>query len=168
MKGEIIKPKIEIEYELIDWIVESIGVIAIVILVILPIYHYGSLPDIIPSDYGSNGEPDGYSGKGVIWLFPVFGFVMYFGVTVLNRFPHIYNYPKEITQENAHRQYKLATRLLRILNTIIACGFCYLIYSTIQIAHGNQNGLGNYFISVFMVSIFGTIGTYLYKSITEK
>ena len=168
MLEKITKPKIKIERELIDWLIESIGVIAIVLLVGLPIYHFDSLPDIIPSDYGSNGEPDGYSRKGVIWLFPIFGFILYLGVAVLNKFPHLFNYPVEITQKNAHRQYKLATRLLRMLNTIISGGFCYLIFVTIQTALGKQNGLGNYFISIYLVVIFGTIGIYLYKSIKEK
>ncbi|MCP3930045.1 MAG: DUF1648 domain-containing protein [Bacteroidetes bacterium] len=62
-----------------------IGAIAIILLIGLPIYHYGSLPDMIPIDYGSNGQPDGYSKKASIWIFPAVGIVMYVGKAVLNK-----------------------------------------------------------------------------------
>ena len=162
------KLKIEIEPEPIDRIVESIGVIGVILLIGLPIFHYSSLPDIIPRHYGLSGEPDGFSGKGIIWTLPAIGLVMYVGMAILNKFPHIFNYPKEITSENAKRQYKIATKLVRFLNTIIVCVFCYITYATIQTVLGKQSGLGSYFTPIFVVLIFGTIGIYLYKSIKEK
>jgi hypothetical protein len=36
-------------------------------------------------------------------------------MTVLNRFPHIFNYTTTITEENALREYTRATRLVRYL-----------------------------------------------------
>ena len=162
------RPKIKIENEPIDWIVQSIGIIGIILLIGLPIFHYSSLPDIIPRHYGFNGKPDGFSGKGIIWTLPAIGLVMYVGMAILNKFPHIFNYLIEITSENAERQYKIATKLLRFLNTIIVCVFCYITYATIQTALGKQSGLGSYFTPIFMVLIFGTIGIYLYKSIKEN
>jgi uncharacterized membrane protein len=162
------RPKIKIKSEPIDRIVESIGVIGIILLIGLPVFYYSSLPDIIPRYYGSSGEPDGFSGKGIIWTLPAIGLVMYVGMAMLNKFPHIFNYLIEITTENAERQYKIATKLLRFLNTIIACVFCYITYATIQTALGKQSGLGSYFTPIFMVLIFGIIGIYLYKSIREK
>ena len=162
------RPKLKIEPEPIDRIVESIGVIGVILLIGLPIIHYSGLPDIIPRHYGLSGEPDGFSGKGIIWTLPAIGLIMYVGMAILNKFPHIFNYPKEITSENAERQYKIATKLVRFLNTIIVCVFCYITYATIQTALGKQSGLGSYFTPIFVVLIFGTIGIYLYKSIREK
>ena len=162
------RPKIKIENEPIDWIVQSIGIIGIILLIGLPIFHYSSLPDIIPRHYGFNGKPDGFSGKGIIWTLPAIGLVMYAGMAILTKFPHIFNYLIEITSENAERQYKIATKLLRFLNTIIVCVFCYITYATIQTALGKQSGLGSYFTPIFMVLIFGSIGIYLYKSIKEN
>ena len=162
------KPKIKIVPEPIDRIIESLGVIGIILLVGLPIFHYSSLPDIIPRHYGFNGEPDGFSGKGIIWTLPAIGLLMYLGMAILNKFPHIFNYLIEITSENAERQYIIATKLVRFLNTIIACVFCYITYATIQTALGQQSGLGSYFAPIFIVLILGTIGIYVYKSIRDK
>ncbi len=162
------QPKINIEPEPIDWAIELIGIIAIILLSGLPMYYFDSLPDEIPSHFDISGNPDGYSGKGIIWLLPAVGLVMYVGLYFLNRYPHIFNYLITITQENALRQYKLATRFIRLLNTIVACLFCYITYATIQTAIGSQSGLGNYSVVFFLVSIFGVIGIYFYKSIKYK
>lgn len=168
MKGKTTQPRLKIEAEPFDRAVETIGMIAIILLVGMPIYYFGSLPELIPSHFDFSGNPDGYSGKGLIWLLPALGLIMYAGLYILNRYPHIFNYLVKITGENAFRQYKLATRFIRILNTSIACLFCYITYATIQTAMGNQSGLGDYSMFFFLILIFGTTGLYFYKSFTNK
>ncbi len=168
MKRKAAQPRIKIEPEPIDWAIELIGVIAIILLFTMPIYYFDRLPGLIPSHFAFDGTPDGYSGKITIWILPAIGIIMYAGMNILNRFPHIFNYLVKITEENARRQYKLATRFIRILNTIIAALFCYMTFVTIQTAIGNQDGLGEFSIIFCLILIFGSIGIYFYKSIKMK
>ncbi len=79
------RPKIKIEPEPIDRIVESIGVIGIILLIGLPVFYYSSLPDIIPKHYGLSGEPDGFSGKGIIWTLPAIGLVRDLPIQIYKR-----------------------------------------------------------------------------------
>ncbi len=158
------RPKLKIDLEPIDFLLESIGIIGLLLLIGLPIYYYGDLPATLPSHFNAKGEPDAFSGKGVIWPLSIIGTIMYVGMAVLNRFPHTFNYPVEITRENAERQYKNATRMIRMLNTIIVCVFAYIIYGTIQVALAQQEGLGGYFLPVMLVAVSGTIGYFLYRS----
>ncbi len=160
--------KIKIDYEPTDWILELIGAIGILFLFIIPAYFYNSLPDIIPQHFNAKGEVDGHGNKNSIWMLPAIEVVLYSGLFWLNKFPHIFNYPIKITPENAHRQYKYATRFIRILNVSIVWIFCYLSYSSIQSALGNQNGPGKYFILVFLVLILGPISIYFFKSASAK
>ncbi len=162
------RPKIKIELDLIDKIIEGIGILGILLLIGLPIIYYGDLPDTIPRHFGLNGEPDGFSGKGIIWTLPILGSIMYIGMVILNKHPHIFNYPKKITEENAERLYRITTKLIRFLNTAIVCIFSYMTYATIRTALGKQGGMGNYFILVFLILIIGILGYFLIKMINKS
>jgi hypothetical protein len=48
---------------------------------------------------------------------------VYLLLTWLTQYPHIFNYPVTITQQNAFRQYVLAIRLLRFLKLVVVLGF---------------------------------------------
>lgn len=161
------RPKINIELDPIDKAMEMIGIIGLLILIVLPIYFFDKLPDTIPIHYGAKGKPDGYGGKAMIWTLPLIGIVMYFGMRWLNKFPHTFNYPQKITEDNAIRLYTFATKMMRTLNVIITCVFALITYSTVQTALGNQFGLGTLFTPIFMLLIFGTIGYFLFKSLEK-
>ncbi len=162
------RPKIKLKPGPIDKTLEILGMIGVLLLIGLPVYYFSSLPDTIPMHYGFTGKPDGFGGKATIWITPIMGFLMYAGMTVLNKFPHIFNYPVEITPENAEKQYRIATRAIRLLITVMVYFFCYSTYTTIRIAVEEQSGLGSYYLLIFLTTIFGIIGALLYKSLKEK
>lgn len=164
--SRVFRPKLKVDIS--DKIIELLGVIGLIILIALPIFYYNSLPEIVPQHYGANGEPDGWGGKEKIWTLPIIGFLIYVGLAILNRFPNVFNYPKKITEENVVRQFRIATRMIRLLNTLIVYDFSYITYATIQTAFGKQNGLGNYFMPLFIISIFGTVGYSIYKLLKVK
>ncbi len=162
------RPKIKIALDLFDKLVEGIGILALLFLIGIPVVYYGDLPAAIPGHYGFGGTPDEYIDPATIWVLPVLGLVLYIGMGVLSRYPHILNYPIEITAENAERVYQLAVKMIRVINTEIVCMFSYITYSTIQTALGRQSGLGNYFIVIFVVLIFGTIIYFMTSMIRDK
>lgn len=162
------RPKINIELEPIDRVIELIGFIALLILIGLPLYYYQKLPDTIPTHFGANGEPDGYSGKNMLWLMPILGTVMFVGMYWLNKVPHIFNYPQEVTQENAQRLYTMATRMIRSLNALMTSFFAYMTFSTIHTALGNSSGLGVWFAPVFIAVTLGVTGYFVYRSSQAK
>ena len=161
------RPKLKIKLQPIDNVIEWIGILGLVILIGLPIYFYDQLPDIIPTHFGANGEADAFSGKGMIWTLPIIGFVMFMGLFWLNKHPHNFNFPQKVTKENAKRLYTTGTRMIRTLDALITWLFTYITYSTIQVAMGNQSGLGKWFLPVFMISTLGTTAYFLYKSMKK-
>ena len=162
------RPKLKIKLAPVDKATELIGIIGLLILIALPIYFFDKLPEIIPRHFGVNGEPDGFSGKGIIWALPIIGSVMYVGMFWLNKYPHIFNYPQQVTKDNALRLYTIGTKMIRTLNAIITCFFAYITYSTIQTALGNQAGLGTWITPVFVRLIWGFTIYFLYKTMSQK
>ena len=158
------RPFLKIELDLIDRIVQVVGIIALIALVGLPIYYFDQLPDEIPSHYGANGKADDYRGKGIIWTLPILGLVMYAGLHWLNKYPHIFNYPLKVTEDNVYRLYKMATRITRFINAQIAIAFAYIVYSTIHTALNNQDGLSPYFLVIFLLSNFALVFFLFFKT----
>lgn len=142
---------------------DIIGFMALLFLMATSIWYYKDLPEIIPRHFNAYGQPDGYSSKGIIWTLPVLGCLLYVGLSWLNNFPHLFNYPQKVTEENAVQLYTLGKRMNRALKTIISCVLSYMNYAIIQTALGQQQGLGVGFTPVILILIFGTLGYFLYR-----
>jgi uncharacterized membrane protein len=152
----------------VDVFAELIGLVGILFLIIYPLLHFTQLPDRIPIHFGLDGTPDQHANKIVIWTLPLLGLMTFLGLKKLNNFPHTFNYLQEITLENAKRQYTFASKMIRMLNTIIACVFSYITSQIVQIGFGNKAGLGTYFIQAFLILIIGVTGNFLFQSVKKN
>lgn len=163
------RPKRKVELSFTDKLVEWLGWFALVATWGLTILHYPQLPDTIPTHYNAAGQPDAYGSKNSLLALPVVATVLFVGLTILNRFPHIFNYPATITNHNALQYYTTATRLLRYLKLIVVAVFGFIVYTTIQLAQGKAEGLGVWFLPLafclfFVPIIFALTKSYLKAS----
>ena len=158
------RPKIKIRLEPVDIIWEMLGILGLVLLFAFPIIYYSHLPDTIPIHFDLKGNADGYGSKVTVWLLPIIGLFTYVMMFVINLYPHTFNYLVPITPENAPRQYQIACRMIRVLNTVIVLGFTYFVYAFIQDALGKTNGLSLWFIAAYIIAIFAVIIWALYRS----
>lgn len=161
------RPVLEIPKQTIDVVMDLFGAGCIVFMFVYGSLYYGSLPDTVPSKFGFDGTPTQWSPKPMLWLLPVIASLTWAGMYWLNKYPHIFNFPAKITEQNAFYQYQLATRFIRFLNLIIAIMFAYLFASMIQSALGNAGGLSVWLLPLFMIALFGAIIVYFYYSSTK-
>lgn len=159
------RPKLKIPYSIDEIIMELFSVMVILINIWLLLKYYKLLPNTIPTHFNVAGVPDGYGSKGSILTLPIIAFIMYFFLTLLSRFPNIYNYPKPITEENAEYQYRCARKLMIIMKTEIIICFTYIEWTSVQATLGKANGLGLWFLPIFLIVIFGTLAIYIRKAI---
>ncbi len=162
------RPRINIEKDTLDHIIIGVGWIGWIALILMPIFYYSELPEEIPRHYGLDGQADAWSGKSVIWSLPMIGSILFFGLLILRRFPHILNYPTKITAENAEQQYRMAGRILSITNTLMVLAFSYITFASIQNGLGRMDGLGSWFLPVFVGLILLSIAYYLYQMLAIK
>ena len=162
------RPKIKLELTTADKIFESIGWFLIIAIWGLTITNFSNLPDTIPTHYNGAGQADGFGGKATILTLPLIATILFIGLTILNKFPHVFNYPTNITQDNAFRQYTNATRLIRYLKLIIVFIFGLIAFKTIQNANGKADGLGVWFLPMTMGLIFIPLIYFVIKSFKTK
>ena len=159
-----VRPKIKIERTPTDNILEIMGWVALVGLWILIFLNYSNLPDTIPTHFNGAGKVDNYGGKATLFMLPIIATVAYIGLTVLNNYPHIFNYPTKLTAENALRQYTSATRMIRYLKFVIVLVFSLIVFMTLRTAAGESEGLGAWFLPFTLGLIFIPLGIFVIQS----
>ncbi len=140
-KQKSAQPKIALELTLTDRLLEALAALFALLLGVVPLVYYGELPDRIPQHYNAAGEVDIYGPKYLLFALAGLGILLYGLITWVGRHPHWFNYPVAITPENAERQYRLATRLMRVLKLVLVLLFFYLTYNTVRIGLGEAEGL---------------------------
>ena len=162
------RPKLKIQLSPMDQVFELLGWGVLLALWVWTVSSYSSLPDSIPTHFNAAGEADDFGRKASIFGLPVIATLLYIGLTLLNRFPHIFNFPTPITQDNALRQYTNATRMIRNLKLILVLVFAGISFQTIKQANGEAAGLGVWFLPVTLGAIFLPLLYFVIKSIKEK
>lgn len=135
------RPRLDLEWNYLDYVLEAIAFTAAMSTPLIVLSYYPDLPETIAIHFNGLGEPDGWGGKGFLWLLPVLGLGIYALMTWLNQYPHTFNYPVKITEANAEWQYTLATRTIRFLKSIICLSFGLITWFMIQTATGAAQGL---------------------------
>lgn len=162
------RPKMKLELTTADKTFEIMGWLLIVAIWVLTFTNYSNLPEIIPTHYNAAGQADGVGGKATLLTLPLVATILFIGLTILNKAPHLFNYPINITQENAFRQYTNATRLIRYLKLSIVFVFGLIAFKTIQNANGEADGLGVWFLPLTMGLIFIPLIYFVMKSFKSK
>jgi len=162
------RPRLKLERSTADKLFEIAGWLLISVVWGFTLTNYPNLTETIPTHYNGAGQADGFGGKASILTLPLIASILFVGLTVLNRFPHVFNYPTIITQENAFRHYTNSTRMIRYLKFSIVFIFGLITLKTINNANGKENGLGVWFLPLSMALIFIPIIYFMIKSFQSK
>ena len=162
------RPKINMELTKADKILEIIGLILLIAVWCITIIYYTKLPEVIPIHFNGKGEADGFGGKINILILPIIATILFIGLTKLNKYPHIFNYPTKITQENALEQYTKATRMIRILKLVIVVIFGLIAFQKIRFANDQTAGLGKWFLPMTIGLIFIPLFYFVITSFKTK
>ena len=153
------RPRIKLQLNQTDKILEVVGWVSVFGIWALPLINYFDLPEIIPIHFNGAGKADRFGNKTHIFVLPIISTLLFIGLTILNKHPHIFNYPSQITKENAVHQYTNATRMMRVLKLVIVLLFGLIIFKTIENVNGNADGLGTWFLP-FTIGLFISLTIY--------
>ena len=162
------RPKIKPILTTTDKAIELVGWIALIGIWVLTLVNYSSLPETIPIHFNGAGKADGFGNKENILSLPIVSTILFIGMTVLNKYPYVFNYPSAITKENALQNYTNATRMIRFLKLIIVIVFGLIVFKIIDNVKGNADGLGTWFLPLILGLIFIPTAYYLMKALRFK
>ncbi len=162
------RPKIKLQLSPLDRKLNLISNAILTLLWLLTVFSFFKLPDQIPTHFNSNGETDNYGDKDSIFTIPIVATILFIGLTVLNKFPEIFNYPEQITKTNAEHQYSNATSTVRFLKLIITSIFTIITVLIIISSINRTKGLGLWFLPIILLLIFIPTIFYFIKIATKK
>lgn len=162
------RPKLKIPLEPVDWWLEITAMILILFCMTVTFIFWRRLPQMIPTHFNLAGQADSFGNKTTLFFLLPFLLVIYFVFTLLGKFPNTYNYVVKITEENAERQYRLASRLMRVIKTEIIAIFTFIQTAILSAVKSGTFTLGIAFVPIMMIILLGTIGYYMAASIKAK
>lgn len=162
------RPKLNMPKSNLEKILGIIAILGIIVTWIYVIVYWKNIPQQIPNHFGFSGKPDSWGRKGSILFLPIVASLLYILISVTSRFPQYFNYMVDITEENAKRQYKNARILMSWMTVEITIVFLCLEWQSIQVAMNKSTGLGVWFLPVFLIALFGTLGFYINKMFKLK
>ena len=162
------RPKIKLTLSAIDNALERAATIFLFIMWALTFYTFFKLPVTVPTHFNASGQVDGYGSKITLLIVPGLATVIYFGLTQLNKYPHLFNYIRKITKDNAQKQYTIATRMLRFLKLAILIIFSLIILFTFLTTTGVTKGLGNWFLPLTLTLLFVPTIIAIFQSLHKK
>ncbi len=148
------RPKIKLKLSKIDLALEWFGWVLLMCFWGFTALKYKSLPEIIPTHFNAAGVADGFGKKWNIITLPGIASVLFIGLTVLNQFPHVFNYLTEITEVNAEKEYTKATKLIRNLKIMLVFIFFLIVYKTIKNSLNQSNEIEIWFTPLVILLIF--------------
>jgi len=151
-------------------VLNFVALAGLAVILTIAIRSWLALPEIFPIHFDLSGQPNGWGRKIYLWIFPIISIILYGGFTFLNRYPHIFNYPVEITPENAQRQYQMACSFLNWLKVEMIWIFAYTEWMIYYLATSSQPKFGWIFFPLILliISVFSTTGFFLRQAFLAR
>lgn len=143
-----------------------VEIVCLILLIGVLIYLYcnwSSIPDKIPGHYNAIGEIDRMGSKNELLVLPIISWLMYLGMTVLEKFPQAWNTGVTVTEENKERVYGVLKNMLSTMKLIMVAIFVYLTINSSQ-----SMSLSVWFLPIALTLMFGSIIFFIIKLIRVK
>lgn len=168
MAKEILeRPVLKIKARKLDYFFEIIAALLLMGTWYYVINVYNDLPDTVAIHFNFKGEPDSFGSKSSTWAIPIVSTLLWMLLSIVNQFPHSFNFPYQLTEENVERQYRMAQRFMRIMKIWISAIFLFAVHSIVKASDTNSFSF-QYEIYVILGSMFCFMAIYFYVSKKNK
>ncbi len=144
-------------------IVNIICVSLLLGVVIYLAFSWNRIPEKIPGHYSAAGDIDRWGSREELLILPIISWIMYIGITVIEKCPQIWNTGVTVTDQNKEQVYRILKNLLETVKLLMVAVFSFVtINSSLAI------GLPLWFLPLFLVLMFGAITFFIMKLIKVK
>lgn len=156
------RPKIEVKASFYFIILNGFCNLGLVILWLFALLKFGDFPDEIPVHFTWDGSADYWGSKYFLFIELLILSLILGILTYVSKFYQFYNYPVEITIENAASQYQLALNYfvtMKFLNLIL---FGYIFSVMINGAYSKEEAFIQNIFWIVLILIFSSNFVYIY------
>jgi len=146
------RPRLKVPLMPIDLILIALTITGIIYMFVSTYIYYPHLAETIPTHFNAKGEVDAYGKTINIWIIPFLALLISALLFILNRFPHFHNYMLNITEENALKNYRFSTRVVRYINFFVMLLLLYIQYVMLQAGMGKETSIGSWLLPIVISS----------------
>lgn len=157
------RPKLTLKKTPLEFIFDGVTVVLFMVSVMYLLSQWSSLPAKVPTHYNAVGDVTRWGSKWGMLTTPIIAIVMWISMTVLEKYPHVYNYLR-LTKENVRAQYVNARQMVNVLKNIITLVFAYVMWKDTQVALHYDEAIGVWFLPVFFIVVFGPMIYFIIRS----
>ncbi|MGE7602580.1 DUF1648 domain-containing protein [Peribacillus sp. NPDC097675] len=116
----------------LEIILDILSLLFLIASLLYIITEWSSLPSRIPFQFNF-GEVKIWGSKGSVIALPLFGVVIWIGLSILEKFPQHINFPFFV-QENKEMEHRNNRILLNMTKNVVVIFFTYTNWTSIQLA----------------------------------
>jgi hypothetical protein len=151
------RPRIKIPLSPLQLGVEIATASGLVAMLVYAWDSWPELPERIPLRFGLYGQPTRLGSRASLWLIPCVALAIYAALGVLQRMPHVYNYPTGMSAEEAPRLYRIGVSLVVWMKFEVVMVFAVISWMQIEVALGRLSGLEPWILPTLVTINLGTV-----------
>lgn len=138
------------KYEKIwDYIGGGLFVLSILYIFVM----WGKLPEEIPGHFNGAGEVDRWGSKIELLILPFIGLFLWILLGLLEKAPHMHNYPARLNESNVEAFYLNSRKGLNEIKNLCLILFAAISFQMIRIALGEAENIGWWFLPTVLIVI---------------
>jgi uncharacterized membrane protein len=156
-------------------ILELLPVILLGVTLYITLSNYSSIPERIPIDYNSQGIPEEWTNKNLIFLYLGLSTFLYLLITAINFWLAVTKNPKSLinipqswkeslSDSQTEKLRVVLNRYLFVLKVLIQGLIIYLLHASIEIAMNRMSNIGGLTLTLFIIAIIVTISLMVWRS----
>ena len=145
------RPKITVPQNSTDLWIDRFSFLLFFIIWLSVFVYYPDLPNEIPTHFNGRGQADAFGSKQSIWILMGVFSSIFIGIYILNKYPHMHNYTVKITEENALKNYRFSTRVLRVVNFLNLLLLAYILKTMMTPYEKQSTAFGGWFLPTIMI-----------------
>ncbi len=153
----------KIKDNIFDKVMEGVCLACVLGVTLYLIFGWSKIPEQIPMHYDWAGNIDRWGSRSELIIMPIMLWFMYGLLTVVGKFPQLWNTGVTVTEENRFRVYRTVKYMLETIKLIVILDFVYL---TIQPLTGKNMPV--WFLPVMLGLVFGDLVFWLIKLVRVK
>ncbi|MFJ7733249.1 DUF1648 domain-containing protein [Lysinibacillus sp. NPDC097231] len=130
-----------------DYIGGGLFVLSILYIIVM----WGKLPEEIPAHFNSAGEVNRWGSKMELFILPFIGIFLWILMGLLEKAPHMHNYPARLNENNVEAFYLNSRKILNQVKNICLLIFAGISIQMVRISLGEVETIGWWFLPVVLI-----------------
>ena len=126
------RPVLKIKPTFLDYLLELCSALILLSTIVIIIIHLKYLPNSVPAHFDIHGTANAFGNKHTMFIPLVIAILLYIGLSIVTRYPHIYNYPVRITELNVQHVYRIGIRTIRIVKLLTLSLLLFIMLKIIR------------------------------------